>query len=292
MVAAVAAVCISSTIVGCTPTPDVVIQMDPLTRVGVPTIVATFRGYPEGVDREPFQSMHDGFSDAGTAVYADAADPRRLNVTTLGSGSCPSVPVSFSVTNDGEMAITLVSNAEKQVACTADLAPTTALVEFPDEVKIPQWVTLEHRSEFVGDDVPPRRMFVRSLGSPTGIPAIVDAYEGLPDKLDVASLGLNDSDGPSAWIYREAGNAHGLTIVTQISPSCPPVPSTYTVGDDGLLVIVLDSQSVIKGCTDDLGVYTVLMELPEDVKIPDTVAVSWAQNEYGDEEIEVQDAPE
>lgn len=165
--ATIAALCVALSVAGCAPAPQIVIQKDPVTRVGVPTLISTFRGYPAGVHHDPFSSLPNGFADTGTAVYADAVDSHRLNVSGLGSGSCPSIPVSFSITEDGELTITLDSNLRNEMFCTADLTVTTAFVEFPDEVKIPKWVTLLHRSRFDGDDGSPVRILVRPMVSPT-----------------------------------------------------------------------------------------------------------------------------
>jgi hypothetical protein len=53
----------------------------------------------------------------------------RLEITTWGSGSCPGVPTRVRVR--GQHAVEVTISADYSGACTADLGPTTSVIEVP-----------------------------------------------------------------------------------------------------------------------------------------------------------------
>ncbi|MEP7763221.1 hypothetical protein [Sanguibacter sp. 25GB23B1] len=59
-------------------------------------------------------------------------DEGTIHVTTMGSSSCPAVPIDLVII-DGDIVITVDSDSDGP--CTADYGPTTSVVELPDEFK-------------------------------------------------------------------------------------------------------------------------------------------------------------
>lgn len=89
------------------------------------SIAATsYPGLPSGA---PDQSVRSG---ATLAVWMDG----RLALTTWGSGSCPAVPVALTAPDADTVDITLSADYGAS-ACTADLGPTTSVLELPEKVK-------------------------------------------------------------------------------------------------------------------------------------------------------------
>ncbi|MBI9114976.1 hypothetical protein [Sanguibacter suaedae] len=72
----------------------------------------------------------DGFSgqDSGAVVMLDEGT---IHVVTYGSSSCPLTPVSMEIV-DGEIHVD-VEGPAGDVMCTQDYAPTTTVIELPDE---------------------------------------------------------------------------------------------------------------------------------------------------------------
>jgi hypothetical protein len=85
--------------------------------------VTHYRGLPPGATPpRPFPSLG---VDAGWRAG-------RLDVTTWGSGSCPAVPTR--VRARGTHAVEVTISADYSGACTADMAPTTFVVEPPSGI--------------------------------------------------------------------------------------------------------------------------------------------------------------
>ena len=59
-------------------------------------------------------------------------DEKTIHVTTMGSSSCPAVPVDVTII-DGVVVVSVDSDSAG--ACTADLAPTTSVIELPHEFR-------------------------------------------------------------------------------------------------------------------------------------------------------------
>lgn len=81
-------------------------------------VIDQYRGGPPGPG--------DGMESSALVMM----DEGTIHVTTMGSSSCPSVPVDLVVV-DGDIVVTVDSDSEG--ACTADLGPTTSVVELPPE---------------------------------------------------------------------------------------------------------------------------------------------------------------
>ena len=101
----------------------VVVGCGPATKRPESIAASSYAGVPSGV---PAASIGPG---ATSAVWTDG----RLELTVYGSGSCPAVPVALSAPDADTVEIT-VSADYGVVACTADMSPTTWILEPPDAV--------------------------------------------------------------------------------------------------------------------------------------------------------------
>jgi hypothetical protein len=93
-----------------------------VVRPGAPVVLETRPGLPDGVEADLAQG-EPGW------VLDEAA--RRVEVYTLGSSSCPTVPRAVDV-EGSRMRVTLAPVAA--AACTEDLAYTTTVVAVPEQV--------------------------------------------------------------------------------------------------------------------------------------------------------------
>jgi hypothetical protein len=83
--------------------------------------VTHYRGLPPGTaPSRPVPSI------GVNATWRDG----RLDITTWGSGSCPGVPTRARAR--GEHAVEVTISADYNGVCTADMAPTTSVIELPD----------------------------------------------------------------------------------------------------------------------------------------------------------------
>ncbi|WP_309133604.1 hypothetical protein [Cellulomonas sp.] len=82
------------------------------------------------------------------AVVADE-DPRRVRVVTWGSSSCPTLPDDVLWDEAAEvLRVTLTdATAYGDRACTTDMAPTTSVVELPDEAPDASGLSVEVAGE-------------------------------------------------------------------------------------------------------------------------------------------------
>jgi hypothetical protein len=90
--------------------------------LGVPPGVTTGLGY--GVVRDD-------------AVWATAG---RMAVVTFGSSGCPGLPERLDVPRSNLLTVTV--KAPDSGPCTADLAPTTSVIEVPKALDVTQGVTV------------------------------------------------------------------------------------------------------------------------------------------------------
>lgn len=81
-------------------------------------VIEQYRGGPPGA----------GEGQEPTAVVM--MDDGTIHVTTMGSSSCPAVPIDLVIV-DGDIVITV--DADSDGPCTADYGPTTSVVELPAE---------------------------------------------------------------------------------------------------------------------------------------------------------------
>ncbi|WP_445442402.1 hypothetical protein [Clavibacter sp. km1a] len=57
-------------------------------------------------------------------------EPRDLLITSIGSSSCPRIPIAFR--GDASQTLVVAEDTGAGTACSADLGPTTSRVERPD----------------------------------------------------------------------------------------------------------------------------------------------------------------
>jgi hypothetical protein len=79
------------------------------------------------------------------------AGPGRVYVLTYGSSSCPSIPTSVNAHDAHQLVIKTVEHDlyEQDDACTADLGPTTSVVEIPEEIDEHHAVLVEIDDVFI-----------------------------------------------------------------------------------------------------------------------------------------------
>lgn len=81
-------------------------------------VIEQYRGAPPGARG----------GDETTAVVM--RDEGTIHVTTMGSSSCPAVPIDVTII-DGVVVVTV--GIESDGPCTADYSPTTSVIAIPDE---------------------------------------------------------------------------------------------------------------------------------------------------------------
>lgn len=81
-------------------------------------VIDQYRGAPPGAG--------NGMESTALVMMGEGT----IHVTTMGSSTCPSVPVDMTIV-DGDIVVTVDTDSEG--ACTADLGPTTSVVELPHE---------------------------------------------------------------------------------------------------------------------------------------------------------------
>jgi hypothetical protein len=87
---------------------------------------------PKSIAVTHYRGLPSGATPAGPfpAIGVNAAwRAGRLDITTWGSGSCPGVPTRARAR--GAHAVEVTISADYSGACTADMAPTTSVVELP-----------------------------------------------------------------------------------------------------------------------------------------------------------------
>ncbi|MGN8244391.1 hypothetical protein ACTHAM_001294 [Cellulomonas soli] len=84
------------------------------------TVLDQYTGLPPGVE--------EGAADRGAVV---SVDPAQILVYTSGSSTCPLVPQTYEV-NGVDVVITVATGLPEDTPCTADLVPTTTVVQVPD----------------------------------------------------------------------------------------------------------------------------------------------------------------
>ena len=91
-------------------------------------VIEQYGGAPPGVAGG--DDSTDLLPNEPTAVVL--MDEGTIHVTTMGSSSCPAVPIDVSVV-DGVVVVTV--DIESDGPCTADYGPTTSVIAVPDELK-------------------------------------------------------------------------------------------------------------------------------------------------------------
>jgi hypothetical protein len=92
-----------------------------------PWLVRYYPGVPPGVT----------YAFRDDAAWATAG---RMAVVTTGSSSCPGLPVRLDVPASNLLTVTV--SALSSGPCTADLAPTTSLIDVPTALDVTQGVTV------------------------------------------------------------------------------------------------------------------------------------------------------
>jgi hypothetical protein len=72
-----------------------------------------------------------------------------LSIVTVGSVSCPPVPISMTVTDDAHIAVTFVKSPNSP--CSADLSPTTHEFKVPEGIDTGKTVTVNVLFDFETD---------------------------------------------------------------------------------------------------------------------------------------------
>lgn len=112
----------------------------PVTPESGSIAVETVRGVPDDV------TLPEGSLDKGDPLAYWGEGRATLRVITWGSSSCPPPALSLDVVSPSELA--LVFGALPPVACTADFAPTTHVLEVPeglDAGTVTLAITIEQR---------------------------------------------------------------------------------------------------------------------------------------------------
>lgn len=115
-----------------------------LAGCGVPTSVAT-NTYPDVPNG--YAETVNLFSAEPIAVWVHGRTI--LAVVTVGSGSCPPLPISISATDATTIAITYVKSPN--TPCSADLGPTTNEFKIPAEIDTSKEVTADLHFDFATD---------------------------------------------------------------------------------------------------------------------------------------------
>lgn len=110
----------------------------PVTSVASNTFPDVPPGYAESVNL---------FSAEPIAVWSHGKT--MLSIVTVGSGSCPPVPVSISAPDDSTIAITFVKSPNSP--CSADLGPTTHEFDLPEGIEPSDEVTVQVRFDYDTD---------------------------------------------------------------------------------------------------------------------------------------------
>ncbi len=99
--------------------------------------IETYRGLPPG--------QHLAGLPDGQTVLAVRQGDNRLALTFWGSGSCPLVPVNLGVVNRKELRVTVggaLAGTGHRI-CTADLGPTTSVVQLDPTTVSPGTLTID-----------------------------------------------------------------------------------------------------------------------------------------------------
>jgi hypothetical protein len=72
---------------------------------------------------------------------------RTLALTTMGSSSCPAVPIKLTVRNTHTVEVTFSSDYGSAAACSTDIVPTTSVIDLPDSVRTSESITVQVRGE-------------------------------------------------------------------------------------------------------------------------------------------------
>lgn len=83
-------------------------------------VIERYRGAPPGAR---------GWDETTAVVMRDEGT---IHVTTMGSSSCPAVPIDVTII-DGVVVVTV--DVESDGPCTADYSPTTSVIAIPDGLK-------------------------------------------------------------------------------------------------------------------------------------------------------------
>jgi hypothetical protein len=109
------------------------------------TVVESYRDFPSGVESLP----EDPEAATWVWAFADLDDATVIHFVTQGSSSCPMVPLSYGATDTGEITVVFEITSEGQeetppeeLACTMDFVPTTSVTRFPEELTIPDQLTV------------------------------------------------------------------------------------------------------------------------------------------------------
>ena len=213
------------------------------------TIVDDHRGLPAGYSEE-----EQGFPDSAF-VYWDSEEPQRLELVTLGSSSCMSMPVSY--TSDGPL-LAISTKPSGGPNCTADMATHTWVLETP------------------GSHLPGSGVRVNGSDVPVVDPSTTVSVEIAPTPprepppgsapVDVLGAGTDDPDGrlggrATSYVVWPGASAT-LTVVTFGSSSCRAVPVSFDADNTDELDLRVEVPDHPAACSADTAATSTVIAVP------------------------------
>ena len=138
MAVGVALAGVSGALAACTFVP----RMEPPPALPEAVVLSVEQGLPRGEKAFEFGVEVDDDDEMiprAYVTYDPVGAPGTLYVVTYGSGSCPSVPSAFNSQGTlitgvfvEQMSADVLEGGELGEVCSADLGPTTSVVEIPD----------------------------------------------------------------------------------------------------------------------------------------------------------------
>ena len=140
MAVGVALAGVSGALAACTFVP----RMEPPPALPKAVVLSVEQGLPPGEESFEFGvdagvDVDDGMVPRANVTYDPVGAPGTLYVVTYGSGSCPSVPSAFNSQGTlitgvyvEQMSADVLEGGELGEVCSADLSPTTSVVEIPE----------------------------------------------------------------------------------------------------------------------------------------------------------------
>lgn len=111
---------------GCTAT-----MAGPLVQTASP---APTYSYPRTIQLDPadvaFEPEEQEFTPA--VGWIDEGDS--IRISTRGSSSCPTIPLSVEITSPDKIVVTVGDDVDAGDACTSDFAPHNSRIDLPDDI--------------------------------------------------------------------------------------------------------------------------------------------------------------
>lgn len=192
-------------------------------------------------------------------------DERTMLLTTWGSGSCPLVPTTLDVVSDAEIAVAVhdrFADPDVPRSCTADLTPSSAVVELPAELDHSGPIVVRVNAvvlELPAVGAEPSAAPVAETWRPTDRPEPPAAWQtGGATPAEVSEVAWDD--------------AGRILLTTWGSGSCP----TVVTGVDLVSASELDLTLELRGgpeCTTDMSPFVSRIEAPVGLDVTGEVTV-------------------